>query len=229
MFVFFDVGGTLLRAPTGLADVVETLLFARRLVRSPETIRIAIERSNAGTPYGSLRTGSPETLEALFRHLDLEVEAPSLARELHLRATGLGAPALVPGTPAALERLHGAGVRLGAISNADDGLRRLLEHSGIARFLEVVMSSSRAGFLKPDRRIFEAALAEAGVAASEAWHVGDDYEADVRGARAAGMRAVWISESGARAPDAMVWTATRPDEAAYRILEVGDVRETGAA
>jgi putative hydrolase of the HAD superfamily len=48
------------------------------------------------------------------------------------------------------------------------------------------------GVAKPDRRLFEAALELAGVSAAEALHVGDSYEEDVVGARAAGIEPVLL-------------------------------------
>jgi FMN phosphatase YigB (HAD superfamily) len=45
--------------------------------------------------------------------------------------------------------------------------------------------------MKPHKLLFEHALGELGVAGSEALHVGDSLIADVRGAQALGMTAVW--------------------------------------
>jgi putative hydrolase of the HAD superfamily len=48
--------------------------------------------------------------------------------------------------------------------------------------------SSEVGFRKPDRRIFDAALAELGMPASQTLFVGDLVKTDMIGARRAGMR-----------------------------------------
>jgi HAD superfamily hydrolase (TIGR01458 family) len=45
---------------------------------------------------------------------------------------------------------------------------------------------------KPSRAYFEAALAELGAEPEDAWMVGDDVEADVGGAKAAGLRGVLV-------------------------------------
>lgn len=45
---------------------------------------------------------------------------------------------------------------------------------------------------KPDRRAFEALLADLGVEPGDAVYVGDQVEADVEGAQAAGMRAIHV-------------------------------------
>jgi putative hydrolase of the HAD superfamily len=47
--------------------------------------------------------------------------------------------------------------------------------------------------LKPDPRIFQQLLEAAGLATDDVVHVGDDPDADVEGARAAGVRPVWLN------------------------------------
>ena len=49
--------------------------------------------------------------------------------------------------------------------------------------------------LKPDPRIFWMLLERAGLRADEAAHVGDDPEADVEGARAAGVLPIWLNRA----------------------------------
>ncbi len=65
----------------------------------------------------------------------------------------------------------------------------------------VVTGSLPAG--KPDRRAFEAILGELGVAAGAAVYVGDNPDADIRGAKDAGMVAVQVlGDRFDRAPEA---------------------------
>ena len=89
--------------------------------------------------------------------------------------------------------------RLFAISNGNADLAAI----GLAHFFERSLAAREAGTLKPDPRIFTMLLDEAGVAADRAVHVGDDPEADVEGARRAGVEAVWLNRTSARWPDAM--------------------------
>ena len=68
------------------------------------------------------------------------------------------------------------------------------------RFDAVVISGMlEAG--KPDSRAFEAVLDELDVRPDEAVHVGDQVEADVRGAKAAGLSAVQVLYDGGPDPD----------------------------
>ena len=101
-----------------------------------------------------------------------------------------------PDAAAALEELGGHGLRLIAASNWDCSLPRVLDGAGLGGLLDGVVSSAMVGARKPDRTLFEAALALAGCSADEAVHVGDSLENDVRGARAAGIRAVLVDRTG---------------------------------
>ena len=96
----------------------------------------------------------------------------------------------------ALPLVRRRGLRVGVLSNAPSNLIEFLERLGIAPHLDFTVVSALEGVKKPDRRIFEAALADAGVQAGEALMVGDSLKADVEGALAVGMRAVWLRRSG---------------------------------
>lgn len=95
-------------------------------------------------------------------------------------------------TPAALERLLDEGYRLAVVSNADGRVEALLEDRGLTRYLEFVIDSHVVGFAKPDRRIFDLAVARLGIAAARCLYVGDLFAVDVLGARAAGLEALLL-------------------------------------
>jgi putative hydrolase of the HAD superfamily len=107
-----------------------------------------------------------------------------------------------PDAAPALRRLRAAGARLVVVSNWDVSLHERLAETGLAELVDGAVASAEVGSAKPDPRIFEIALACAGVGpggADGAWHVGDSVEADVAGARAAGIRPVLVARGG-RAP-----------------------------
>lgn len=72
---------------------------------------------------------------------------------------------------------------------------------GVRSFFSVVLISEDVGIQKPEARIFQLGLDRLGVAASEAIFVGDNPELDVAGARAAGIRAVWLNCRDEQPPD----------------------------
>jgi putative hydrolase of the HAD superfamily len=95
-----------------------------------------------------------------------------------------------------LAALRARGYELVVVSNWDISLPSVLGEAGLGEALDGVLTSASLGSAKPDPEIFGAALALAGVAAGEAVHVGDSLEHDVAGARAAGVRAVWLRRAG---------------------------------
>jgi putative hydrolase of the HAD superfamily len=107
---------------------------------------------------------------------------------------------LFPDVVPTLERLAGAGVRLGIVSNFDSRLEEILVDLGISRHFERVVISSRAGAAKPDAAIFRTALSLFGIEPERAAHVGDTPAEDVAGARAAGVHGILLDRGG-RHPD----------------------------
>lgn len=98
-------------------------------------------------------------------------------------------------TKPALERLR-AEYRLFAISNGNADVRRI----GLGHYFERSLAARDAGMMKPDPRIFQILLEGAGLATDEVVHVGDDPDADVEGARRAGVLPVWLNRDGATWP-----------------------------
>ena len=95
------------------------------------------------------------------------------------------------------ERARVAVVSNNLLEEQEDKLR----HCGLDRYVDVLVVSEEAGVSKPDRRIFEIALARVGCSAADAVMVGDSWAADVIGALDAGIRAIWFNPLGKAAPD----------------------------
>jgi putative hydrolase of the HAD superfamily len=108
--------------------------------------------------------------------------------------------AVAAGCRESLARLRAAGLRLGVVSNSDGRVEQALQAAGLRQYFDVVVDSALIGVEKPDPRIFQAALTALGVAPEEALYVGDLYEIDVVGARAAGIEAVLLGRSTAGFP-----------------------------
>jgi HAD superfamily hydrolase (TIGR01549 family) len=79
-----------------------------------------------------------------------------------------------------------------------------LRHCELDRYVDVLMVSEEAGVSKPDPKIFEMALTRLDCAASEAVMIGDSWPADIVGAQASGIRAIWVNPHGAAPPDPTV-------------------------
>jgi putative hydrolase of the HAD superfamily len=97
--------------------------------------------------------------------------------------------------PAALRALAADDILIGLISNSHRCLESFQEHFELDGLIDVAVSSSQHGYMKPHPSIFEAALKLAGVAAADAVMVGDSLTQDIDGARGVGMRGVLVRRS----------------------------------
>jgi HAD superfamily hydrolase (TIGR01549 family) len=91
-----------------------------------------------------------------------------------------------------LEAVRGMGLSIGVVSDWGSNLRDILAGLGLDRFLDFVLPSGAVGVAKPNPAFFRMALEAGGADPHEALMVGDSYRADVQGAWAAGMDAVWL-------------------------------------
>jgi len=92
----------------------------------------------------------------------------------------------------ALHRLKERGLALGVISNFDFRLYQILEDLELKPHFDSITISSQAGFAKPRREVFDAALAKHGLRPAEALHVGDSVRLDFKAAAAVGMSAALV-------------------------------------
>jgi FMN phosphatase YigB (HAD superfamily) len=119
-------------------------------------------------------------------------------------------PRLVPGVKAALEELRGR-YKLAVVSDAifspGRALRELLRGENLLNFFDALVFSDEVGCSKPDRRVFDKAAGELGLPAVGLVHIGDRDHNDVKGAQAAGARAILFTavknRDGATSADAI--------------------------
>ena len=92
-----------------------------------------------------------------------------------------------------IDRLR-EGHTVGLLSNATDAARNLFTDTyAIAAHFDNVTISAEEGIMKPDRRIFQIALARSGIKPEEGLFV-DDFIENVTGARQAGMAAIHFTD-----------------------------------
>ncbi|GIG92541.1 HAD family hydrolase [Plantactinospora endophytica] len=78
-----------------------------------------------------------------------------------------------PDVPATLAALHGAGIRVGVLSDIHFDLRPVFAAAGLDEYVHSFVLSYEHGVQKPDPAIFRIALAELGVEPGAALMVGD--------------------------------------------------------
>jgi putative hydrolase of the HAD superfamily len=195
--VLFDAGNTLLfldygRMAEGVGSALGLPLTADSLSRHASAAARAMERAR-----GTDQARAAAYLETLFQlggvDRDRLGELHDCLIRMH-RERNLWS-GVAERSAATLSRLRAAGLRLGVVSNSDGRVEEALEAAGLRQLFDVVVDSALVGVEKPDPRIFHAALDALGVAPEEALYVGDLYEVDVVGARAAGMEAVLLGTS----------------------------------
>ncbi len=101
-------------------------------------------------------------------------------------------------------------------------MAQALDSAGLGEHFEVVVDSKLAGVEKPDPRIFRAALEQLGIEPAAALYVGDVYEVDVVGARAAGLDAALVGSDTAAAPTGVPWSPSVSD-LVNTLLETGQL------
>lgn len=187
--MFLDLDGTLFDRDSA----VRTLFAEQHGVFAPELGEIErepfIERlleldahglGDKRATYGTLvreRGQNPALGERMLEHF----------YEIYPRHGALFADVLTT-----LAELRRRGLVLGVLTNGRTVTQAgKLKRLGLEPLFDVTLISEREGLRKPGRRFFELALQRAGVLAADAWHVGDHPMADVAGASAAGLTAIW--------------------------------------
>jgi putative hydrolase of the HAD superfamily len=201
--VFFDAGNTLLRI--NYAAIAEQLSLhgvrrsLKSVARAEYRARVRLDPHLA--PGAS--TESQSVAGDYFRYVleELGVTNQETTRAIAEWRRGYNPPVGLwhlpdPEAKAALKLARAAGCAAGVISNSNGSVRSIMEETGLAAYLDVILDSAVVGVEKPDPRIFRLALAEARVEPAEAVYIGDLYSVDVLGARAAGMEAVLLDPGG---------------------------------
>lgn len=228
---FFDVGDTLvehwigrertnellreaLRQEFGERDWYERFLDATVAPGRDDALETAEEAEEAFLRQETLRW-----YEDWFRNAQIGVDDIQMDRLRVAMTAPLDLVATpVPGAFTAVRWCKESGLVVGLITNTlsrgDDEVWEDWRRFGLADAIDVVVSSHSCGWQKPHRRIFEHALALAGVRAEEAFMVGDRLDADILGAARMGMRSVWRrtgneqADAGVR-PDATIEDLTQ--------------------
>ncbi|MDP8970684.1 MAG: HAD family hydrolase [Actinomycetota bacterium] len=126
--------------------------------------------------------------------------------------------------------------RLGIVANSRENVLDALERDGVRELFIVTALADQVGVEKPDPRIFEHALRQAGVSPERAVYVGNRLDTDIRPAQKLGMRGVWMlrgeappapSDRQLTEPDAVITSLTGLPHVLDRFAGTRE-RDTGA-
>ena len=186
-------------------DEVVASICARAAESQPELVsaeQVSAEwwrafRAGLGAaPFRTQREITVSSLDAALSATRCRADAAALCEE---QFRFWRAAPLRPGTRAFLDRVELPVCIASNVDRAD--LEAVLAFHGLS--FPAVVTSEDVGAYKPSPLIFRRALALLGLRADEVLHVGDSLHADVAGARASGIAAVWVNRRGRPVPDGM--------------------------
>lgn len=185
--------------------------------------RKAIQTIVAGGPYRSpfdiVYTAMKNSLEDINQPTNpaLVKEATHRFKSLHLELS-----TLYEGAIEILETLKAREIKLGIISNSFEGHARIiLTNLGLEHFFSSIVDCGDVNAYKPMKEPFERVVHELDADFSRSLYVGDEYYADMVGAKSVGMMTVWINNRKASLEDqvAKYGTSTTPDFVLNSITE----------
>ena len=100
-----------------------------------------------------------------------------------------------------LDYLKSKKYKLGIVANQKKGLEDRLKEFGILEYFDLVIASEEVGVSKPDKEIFEIALAKANCKPNECIMIGDRLDNDIIPANQIGMKTIWIRQGLAKYQD----------------------------
>lgn len=207
--VFFDLGDTLMHVhpdvPTLYLQTCDEIGVAATPSRMSDALH-AGERMyrgalRAGRTFESsmdeARAFWQEYNELILAELGVESDRSALARRLTERFWHPHSWRTFPEVHDVLRALRSRGLQLAIISNFTDALVALCETHELDGYFDCLVASAVTGAQKPDAGIFREALRRTGADPATSVHVGDNYVADILGARASGIAGVLIDRSRA--------------------------------
>ncbi|MDP9467975.1 MAG: HAD-IA family hydrolase [Chloroflexota bacterium] len=208
--VFLDIGDTVMRPNPSWEHVYAIAFQEYGVAVEVEALHAALRRAYHHGGFGfddgfeaSEETSFARTMlidRAALADLGIEPMPEAFFRRLSELFMLTSNWHVFPDAEPALAALRARGLVVGAVSNWVWQLPELLHALRLVRHFDFIAASSRIGFEKPHRGIFDWALLRAGVEAGEAIHVGDHLDADVGGARRAGIQPVLIDRRDRFAP-----------------------------
>lgn len=203
--VAFDYGNTLVEFARPIVRAFDTALgeALSRLYGPPDMAKLqAIRDRNRMAPYSG---NPPEYRENDLHEITAElvvgvygVEASKTELDILTQARFDAFVELVDMPECVLELLErlGAKYRLGLLSNYPDGdaIRASLAKTGLDKYLNAVVVSGDVGFVKPHPLPFEILTDALGAGPGEILFVGDNWLADIQGAKRAGMMAAHMCQ-----------------------------------
>jgi putative hydrolase of the HAD superfamily len=151
--------------------------------------------------------------------LDFKIADEILAKEMAVAFLN-GLPNrknLFPYTIEILEYLKNKNYVLHLITNGFESIQHnKLKYSNLTNYFVEIVTSEKAGSLKPNKEIFEFALKIAKANINESIMIGDNIEADIKGAMNAGLDTIFVNHINAE-------TDVKPTYTIHHLKELEDI------
>jgi 2-haloalkanoic acid dehalogenase type II len=181
----------LLQKSNVVSEELATTFLKNLVTRYFKAIQDIVDGSPFRTPFEIVRSAMGNSL----RDINCEVN-PSLVEEatqrfktLHIE---LSEP--YPHVVEMLEALHSQGIKMGVLSNSFEGHAViLLKKLKLQHYFQAVVDCCTVKAYKPTSSIFNRVLDDLGATPSTTLFVGDEYYADMVGAKKVRIKTVWIN------------------------------------
>lgn len=210
--VFFDAGGTLLHPHPSVGEVYHDVAIQYGYRTKPEELENLFRQAwlkrdgltHLASPASPAGGHSSEKVERdwwkalvheVFSAVGGGTDFEAFFAELYDKFARPEVWRLYPGTLEILAELKKRKKRLAIISNWDSRLFGICKSLELEEHFEFILASAVFGASKPSPKIFEEALRRMGARASEAVHIGDSFEDDIKGAGTVGMDAILIERN----------------------------------
>ncbi len=200
--VLFDLGNTLFHLDHAfVADTISRhahRVTAVEVARAEYHAKAAVDAEIRARRIGTDATRQPPYFETILDVLGVPAAAcPQITAALQEENAARSLWRVVhEDTPDVLRTLRDRGYTLGVVSNADGRVAAAVAERGLSDVFRIVIDSHVVGVEKPDPRIFQLALRSCDADARTTLFIGDIYEIDVQGARAAGLTALLFDPLG---------------------------------
>ncbi len=209
--VLFDLDGTLRHTVPLAADVFNERVAALGMTLDEDTIREVARWEHyywansdelhsdtaefSGNEDGFWQNYTRRRLHALGAD-PAQIEEWILPIRKYMRENYKSGHWVPPEVYEILPALRAANLKLGVLSNRRSVFVDLMRELKLSDYFDVIKAAGEIGYWKPDPRIFAPLLESCELTPDEAVYIGDNYYADIVGARAAGIKAILYDPRG---------------------------------
>ncbi len=194
--VLFDLGGTLIKA-TEIPHVMKKILRLKGIGRSLKEISTAWKKAENGLDFRDLTTLLDEFWVRwnlrILSNLHVDSNKRELAEFIATHWWDYSSVTLYPDAEKVLPLLKTRGLKMGVITNGlQSDVNEIFTKVNLRNFFDVVVVIDTLRKMKPDAEVFLYALEKLKATTSNAIFIGDEIDADYKGANGAGLTAYLI-------------------------------------